>query len=216
MKTTEKYLVAALLFIVAFGGIGMYGIMPVFDGMKKKLDTIATKETQIKTFETSIQSLKMQVIKYQKLEELPEGLVVREFKPDTYEKNIKSMIDQALSLVTQNGNELISLKPWNAPTPAVAKNLDAEVDENGQPKEPETNSILKTYGYELVFRGAYDNINGFLQTMNTHNELMEINSIQLENETGQDREQGQASTLANPLKPIKVSTKLTLFLQNQS
>ncbi len=220
MKASEKYLVAGLLFILAFGGIGLYGVFPAFEGVREKLDTISQKEAQITAFKTTISALNTQIVKYQKLEELPEGLVVREFKPDSYEKNIKMMIDKALAMATQTGNDLISLKPWSAPMPAISSEpVSLEegetADENGDLKPKPKDDVLRTYGYEMVIRGAYDNVNGFLSAMNGHNELMEINSIKLENETGQDREESAGNSLSNPLKPIKMTAKIALFLQNK-
>jgi len=230
MKTSEKYLVAVLLFLVAFGGIGLYGAFPLFDSIQKKLNTTHQRENEIKAFETAVNALNMQVFQYQKMKELPPGLRVREFQPETYERNIKEMIDQVITLATDNGNDLISLKPIAeeiAPTPpAPGKTPPAIAPNTAKPRDPNTtpgtqsdilddaNKVLKTYTYELVIRGAYDSINGFLRSMNHHNEVIEIKSINMVNETGENRDQGTENTLANPLKPLKLTSCVVLFLEN--
>ena len=150
------------------------------------------------------------VFHLKKLKELPDNITVRQFEPDTFQQKVKSMLDSIVNLSTLNGNDLIALSPWQAPgIPVPPPKLDKEgnpiPEEHPKPK-------LETFGYELVVRGDYRSIIGFIASLNDHGELIEITDVKLENEAGENRSTTTSEAL-NPFKPIKLTTRLVLFLQ---
>ena len=92
-------------------------------------------------------------------------------------------------------------------------------DKKKKKKDDDTEKIVKkptvklrAHGYEMTVRGGYDNVLSFLSRMNEHRELIEIQTVKIENEQGSERV-GQGEPTVNPLKPIKLTTKLVLYLQ---
>jgi hypothetical protein len=70
---------------------------------------------------------------------------------------------------------------------------------------------LQTYGYDLVVRGNYQSIQGFLASLNKHKELIEVSNILIENEAGSER-QDTDGIKSDLLRPIKLTTRLKLIL----
>ncbi len=226
----EKILIGGVLLLGSIFGIGLYMIWPAIGSIQSNIGKIAAKEAEVAQMEVQITALNNDIKSYEKLQELPKGLKVRAFKPDTLQANIKGMVDQVVTLSTLSGNELISLEPFDAPEPlAPPPKAEDASDKSGKtpPKkaakgeaqelevaEEVTPPILETFGYQLTVRGSYDNIMGFIASMNSHNELVEIQDIKLENEGGEDRgTEIQPGKTGNPFKPIMMTSKLVLFLQ---
>jgi hypothetical protein len=100
----------------------------------------------------------------------------------------------------------------------------AAVGPDGQPltasDEPDPNTLLKVFGYNLAFRGNYDNLLNFLASLNQHKELVEVVKVTLQNEGGPQRVVGTtvsaltASEAAmKASKPIKMTLDVRLIMQ---
>ncbi len=213
----EKYLIGGLLVALGVGGVGLGLIMPTFEAIMTKMGQVQQAEDLVVTQEAQVHQLNQQIRDLKRLKELPEGLVVREYSPDTLQENIKIMIDQIVRLSTTSGNELIALEPWAAPP--LVQPSDPEPEGKGKtgageqqvPEKPPAPS-LQSFGYALTVRGNYDNIVNFLGALDSHSELIEVNSIDIENESGEDRSTAPAGP-TNPFKPIRLRANMILFLQ---
>ncbi len=205
----EKWMIGGVLLLGGLGVVGGYLIMPTFDSIMKNTGKIVQLEGSVLSLQANSIGMEKTIKKLKTVKALPEGLEVRTFKPETFQKNIKGMVDEIVELSTNNGNDLISLVPWAAPEippPPVKR------DANGTPVGPVPSPLLKTFGYELVIRGSYDNVLEFIGSLNEHNQLIEIKDIKMENEGGEDRSTDSSDTM-NPFKPIKLKSRLILYLQ---
>lgn len=209
----EKYMIGGLLVALGVGGVGYGLIWPSFQGIMGKMEQKAQSELVVQAQEAQVTQLTQQIRDLKKLKDLPEGLMVRQFSSDTLQENIKGMVDQIVQLSTENGNELILLEPWAAPPinpPSESTKADAKGDAPPEPPAPQ----LQTFGYALTVRGDYGNIIGFLGALNSHQELIEVNSVSIENEAGEERSSAPSGP-TNPFKPIKLTANMILFLQPQ-
>ncbi len=214
VSAREKWMIGGLLLVGGVGVVVGYLIIPTVDSIIKNGKEVARLETSLMMLEANLVGIENTIKKLKKVKELPDGLKVRSFQPEGFQKNIKIMVDQVVELSTSNGNDLISLTPWVAPEipPPPAK-----LDKNGEPIPGAENEkpSLKSFGYELTVRGSYENVLGFIGSLNEHNELIEIKDIKIENEGGEDRSADSNDTL-NPFKPIKLTSKIILYLQPEA
>jgi hypothetical protein len=113
----------------------------------------------------------------------------------------------ASSAETPAKTEAPAANPVQAAANAVTGNSASTAPVAPQPLRPG----LQTYGYDLVVRGNYQSVQGFLASLNKHKELIEVSNILIENEAGTER-QDTDGIKSDLLRPIKLTTRLKLIL----
>ena len=78
---------------------------------------------------------------------------------------------------------------------------------------PPAQATLETFGYTMAIRGNYNQMKNFLEAMFSSRELVEILSIELQNENGPTRAGGSTSMPVDYSRPIKMIATMRLVLQ---
>jgi len=223
LKSREKLLVGVML-IAGSIALGVGVALPMLDEANANLANKSALETDIKSLTDTKQMVETLVMKLEQKQHIPKDVVIRQYNAGNLEEMIKAILDQIVGQATAQNNVLVSLKPYQAepfvPPPAedetkkqegsnAAASGDAKKEEEPEPPP------LQTFGYEIVFRGNYNSIYAFLKSLDTSKELVEINSISLNNE----REPGATAAAAldqvpaDPSKPLLLTTKIRLVLK---
>ncbi|MDX2084456.1 MAG: hypothetical protein SFZ03_03600 [Candidatus Melainabacteria bacterium] len=116
-----------------------------------------------------------------------------------------------------DGGKTAKAPPPDKNTPATASDAaNASPDGNGEGKadsKPANTVNLMVHSFDLSIRGRYQSILSFLEEMRAFRELVEIETIALENEAGPARTEANATqSHVNPLKPIKLTARMKLYL----
>lgn len=232
LKKSEKLLVGGGLIV---GGIALFiGLgLPQWDAYSNSNSQVTDLNQQITDLGVQKDTLNAQIALLEKNTDIPPGIEIKTYTPDTKEATIKELLDQVVGMATQAGNKFISLTPTEAepilpPAPAskdgkakegdAAKTTEAgaaaAADANGEKKEPVLPApILSTFGYDLAIRGTYNSIQNFLKLMDDQKALLEISAIRLENEAASDPAAGGGDKVTDPSAPIRLTAKLRLALQ---
>lgn len=232
LKEREQKLIGAMLIvgaIAAFVGVGL----PNFDTISKSLAKKKELEDENKSLDTQKATLETSVKALQEAARLPNDMQVRQYTAETQQKVVKELLDSVIKYSAKNGNTVVYLKPWAdvpkilPPPPPVDTTAAAAAGTPGATTPPATTpppspaDMLTTVGYEFAMRGTYQTIQNFLEAMDEQKEILELNSIQLVNEAGADRVGGKGAipstdVLKDPTKPIRLTVKLRLVLENKT
>jgi hypothetical protein len=236
----ERTLIAyAGVALILLGG-GFYLVLPKAQAIAAGIQHRDQLKTELAGLQAQRGSLQQAVQEYEARINMPKDIVIRSYEPEKLEKNLKEMLDQVLVMATESHNDLISLKPdatpsttITPPTPAPASATPAAatastpptpatVDAQGQPVASAASVLgpppnLAVYNYDLVVRGTYSGVLSFIAKLNHHRELIEVSNMTIENESGADRgatagPSPETPGGANPLKPIRMTAKLKLYL----
>jgi outer membrane murein-binding lipoprotein Lpp len=242
-KTVNNNAMLGLLLVgLGLGGIGGLMVVPEISAMTTNQQKIEHLDTEVKALEAQQASLNQNIQRYEQENRIPKDLIIRTYEEATKAQVLKEMLDKIVGIASNSGNVFISLEPYEtgdpvpaapaatAPTNGTATTANATPAANGTatpaaaPGTPEAAPAappqpqLMTYGYTMALRGSYDDVLRFLGSLNSHNELIEVSSIKVENEAGPQR-QGSSSAnaeLLDPTKPIKLTAKVKLILLPKS
>lgn len=223
LKDREKLMVGGMMIT---GGLALLiGLgLPQFDAVNANLTQKGELETQIKGMEVQQQALHTEIDNLQKRNDLPKDIVIRQFTSQNREQIIKAMVDEIVNLAAHAGNKLISLEPHEveplfpppAPVDPKAAPVDATATDPNAAPAPPPQPLLEAFGYTMAVRGSYNQVQDFLKSMFSNKELIEVTSIELQNENGVTRGGATASTTTVPIdysRPIKLITKMRLVLE---
>jgi len=229
----QQFLMAVVLLLVGVVVLPMQVVMPLWGDIQEKQGVIGEKKSSIETLTQSIQSLQAQVARLQEVKALPEGVQIRTVAEADVNATVKDLLDDVVLLAGHLGNDLVSLEPAKAgkkqtkmPEGDGAKPLTAKekraarakaeagnVTEEGadananKPKRVEA----KSYDYTVTIRGTYAAIQGLLNALANHPDLIEVKLLELTNEGGNDREQILLGNL-KVNKPMRATLQLSLWL----
>lgn len=233
LTAREKNLVGGLGVLVVFVMGWMFLLQPAWEETHKSWTQMSQAGQEIKTLQTQQGAVQKEIQQMESQLAAPNSLHIRTYKEDIFEKSLKEMIDQIVALAADNGNELISLEPYQIDSAADrAKEGNTQNQRRNKKKKgpaaqaqapttaeetANTNryAALMTYGYEMAIRGSYPDILKFLNSLNSHDEMIEISSITLENEGNSERAlptDASQPTHQKADKPIKLTARLKLFL----
>jgi len=316
-KTHLKIIIAIVIYLLSFGGIGLYCVGPEIGHLTDLMtQTVKTEEEATQT-RTQTAGLRAQIREMQESLKKPLAFNVRAVTPITQQFEIKSLLDLVLTEAKTAGLELMMVAPQDpaagddkkangkkgkkkkgteketdgadkptgdpkklallepttlgefgagmiagaaAPTDgeaaekpkkkkkkkkpakdAAAKgkkgkgsDAEAETDEDAEAgaADAEKPGLTMTQaGFGFVFRGNYSSISAFLQLLGMMNELIEVKSFQLENESGENRENeapkpirkkgkkvaasATQASLASPMRPIKLTVSLVMYFRQE-
>lgn len=245
ISAREKKLVGIMLIIGAVVGGGGFLVLPEFDSLMMGFESKTQLEQKIESQTRELAALQSNLSIIQKGKSLPADLKIREFSPETQDKEIKEMLTQLITFATQAGNTLISLEPSKeenvilpaegipppATNPDVSQALNAA--DGGDPNAEDGEQLpappppqLHEFQYVLAIRGNFGTIRQFIERMNSYNELVEIAAMEMKNEVNPDRSFDSSSLGGpgssgekhhyDPAKPIRLSTTLKLYLVPQN
>ncbi|MBY0402464.1 MAG: hypothetical protein K2X66_01075 [Cyanobacteria bacterium] len=107
-----------------------------------------------------------------------------------------------------------------SPIPPAAAPISPVMPGNGMSAENTTltaSGRLKIVLYTVSFRGTFDTLKEFIKSLKTYDELIEISTIEMKNEAGEDREnvgkEAMGDTaLSDPARPIVMTLNVKLLL----
>ena len=250
MTKKDQAIVGVGLIAVGLVGFGMLALMPQVDAITAGWTSIESTKKQLAQLELQKSTLESHIAQYRDEKKIPQDIILRTYKPGRIASVMKEMVGTIVSMATQNGSTLISLKPvgldapfgkdenggGNTPPPtgptpvappepvatsattaaapnpveAVANAVTGNSSEPAAPPKP-LSPGLQGYGYDLVVRGSYSNIQSFLASLNKNKELIEVSNILIENEAGSER-QDTDGIKSDFSRPIKLTTRLKLIL----
>lgn len=240
LNSREKGFITLVIVGAVIGSV--WGCFNTFStiqaGTANKTQLEATKAQ--KTTDLAAKKAQLQTLEQGK--NLPTDIRIRTYTTETLEKNIKEMLDNLVKFATDRSNTLISIEPTRkeggqaaAPPPPVAAATAPPLDPNAPPPEvdpatgqpipaaPTTPPIeLKTADYTLTFRGSFDTLTDFIESLKDYPELVEIVSIEMSNEAGPERVKdndgggGSGKDHLDPSKPIKLQLNVKLLLAPES
>lgn len=227
LKQNEKTLIGVALLA---GGIGLLVAvgLPQLDAYNASNTELTRLNEEMTSLQSQKESLTAQIAILEKNTDIPPDIKIKTYTDKNREAVIKQLLDQVVGLATGAGNKFISLKPAevepmvgvSAPETADGKAAgdqkatspppanDANTEAAPEPPPP----MLNTFGYELSVRGTYDTIQKFLKAMAGEKELLEINAINVTNETNVSGGPTPDS-LADPSYPIKLTATIRLAMQ---
>ncbi|HEY9687619.1 MAG TPA: hypothetical protein V6C52_11645 [Coleofasciculaceae cyanobacterium] len=236
LKRSEKMLVG--LGMMAGGLALLIGVgLPQWDTYSATNTQIASLNDEIKLLDSQKTSLNAQIALLEKNTDIPSDIHIRTYTEQNQDEVIKAMLDQLVNMATDTGNKFISLNPDDKAEPIMPPPPSADKDKakagsqaantpvagdaaSGQPADPNAPPavpppLLSTFGYDLSIRGTYDSLQGFLRSLDSQKELMEVSAIQIENEAGADRAGGDsgATTTSDPMHPLKLTASVRIVLQ---
>lgn len=317
-KTHLKIIIAIVIYLLSFGGIGLYCVGPEIGHLTDLMTKTAQTEEEAAQTRTQTAGLRAQIREMQESLKKPLAFNVRAVTPITQQFEIKSLLDLVLTEAKTAGLELMMVAPQDpaagddkkakgkkgkkkkgsaaeadgadkptgdpkklallepttlgefgagmiagaaAPTEgdatekpqkkkkkkkkpakdAAAKgkkgkgsDAEAEADEDAEAGAPDSEKpglTMTQAGFGFVFRGNYSSISAFLQLLGMMNELIEVKSFQLENESGENREneapkptrkKGKAiaasspqASLSSPMRPIKLTVSLVMYFRQE-
>lgn len=138
ISAKEKKLIAGAMLAGAVGIVFLL-VMPAIDALNALNSSITSKDTEITTQNSALQAKKQELGQKQANQQLPEDINIRVFEAESFDKNVKLMLDTIIQAVTKSNNRLIKLEPTskqgdlndtstgtlsnpNPPTPAVDPN----------------------------------------------------------------------------------------------
>jgi hypothetical protein len=106
------------------------------------------------------------------------------------------------------------------PIQPIATPIAPNLSNNGMSAENSTltaSGRLKIVLYNISFRGTFDTLKEFIKSLKTYDELIEISTIEMKNEAGEDREnvgkEAMGDTaLSDPARPIVMTLNVKLLL----
>lgn len=142
----EKKLIAGGL-IAASVGIVFLCVMPAWDAIVSSMASITAKDQEITQQSAALQTKKQELAEKQANQKLPEDINIRVFEPETFDKNVKIMLDTIISAVSQSNNTLISLEP-------TVKPGDTQGKETGTLSNPTPGTPAGLPGTSLTSTGS--------------------------------------------------------------
>lgn len=223
LKKSEKTLVGVALIAGAIALVVSVAL-PQWDAFLASSGQITTLQQEIEGMNAQKTNLNAQIALLNRNTDIPADILIRTYNESNRAQIIKELLDNVVGLATEANNKFISLVPREAepvlPPPQKkdtkttgAQTAAGAATDPAKPEEAEVSApILSTFGYDLAIRGTYQSVQAFLRAMDTQKELLEISSIQLENEAG--NQQSSTDTDArDPNYPIRLIARIRLALQ---
>jgi hypothetical protein len=110
ISAKEKKLIAGAMAAGAVGIVFLL-VMPAIDAMNALNASITAKDTEITTQNSALQAKKQELGQKQANQQLPEDINIRVFEAESFDKNVKLMLDTIIQAVTKSNNRLIKLEP---------------------------------------------------------------------------------------------------------
>ncbi len=220
MQVREQLLLGVVLLGAGLFALPFMVIMPEWQGAEKDNRTIKQNEQLTTTTDAAISKLRLEIARIKKLAVVPAEVNVRKIEGGKTQEAVKAMLDDIITLARHYNNELVTLTPFNAmPVKAapVAQSSGRRRRRRGPAPEPEKEKAApppptaQKFGYNMTIRGTYPDIEEFVAVLSTHPELIEMQTLNFENEGSHTRE-GLEQGSNNNAMPMSATIKLVLYL----
>lgn len=145
ISNKEKMLVGVMLIAAGLVGVGFLLVLPEYDTLMMNIGQQGQMDTEVKQLSEMLTAKKQELENFKKGKSLPPGLKIREFTPETKEKEIKEMLSLLTGFASTSGNTLISLEPKKAdPNGAMTPPPPPPLPAVPNPAAPETTTTAGT------------------------------------------------------------------------